>query len=176
MPNTRDSGTTIVNYTGRQLQDMPLDRLSNLTSIAAHSFTATVALWSELIENQKRFTVRLLETMGASTKAKSGYRQLSNSTLVGSTGNSRDSVGESVASAITEAPRRRRATPKATPAESEFPIKRYDTLTVQEIAGKLDRLRDRRSVRTVLAYEAKNKARKGVVVAGEARLERLSES
>ena len=162
MPNTRDSSATTMNQPVRQLQDMssamstmtwPADRLTNLTAIATHSLTATYALWSELIENQRRFTVRLLDAMRVSAKAQTQPPQSSGPSLVGS---------------IVDI--------EATPSKSEFPIKRYDSLTVQEITGKLDRLRDQRSIRIVLAYEAKNKARKGIAAAGEARLKRLSDS
>ena len=159
----------------------PAVHLTNLTSFATHTLAATYALWSELFENQKRFTARLLNAMSDSTQAQS-QPQLSKPSLAGSLvddqGNEReqrlDSVLEGLASASADGPRARRAVSEATPAE--FPIKRYDTLTVQEIASKLDRLRDRRSIRNVLAYEAKHKARKGVAAAGEARLTRLSDS
>lgn len=191
MPNMRDSSATIMNHPVRQLQDMsaamstawPTGQLTNLTSIATHSLAATCALWSDLFENQKRFTVRLLDAMRASAKAQAQPPQLSNPSLVGSIVDDRDSEREQrpdsqtedLAPPITETSRRR-ADSNATPSESEFPIKRYDTLTVQEIASKIDRLRDHRSLRTVLAYEAKNKARKGVAAAGQARLKRLSDS
>jgi hypothetical protein len=116
---------------GMTAMTSPADRLANFTSIATHSWTATYELWSELFENQKRFTARLLDAL-TSTKSESR--------------------------------------PPQPAAEPEFPIKRYDTLTVQEIASRFDRIRDARSVRTVMTYEARNKARKGVIAAGEARL------
>jgi hypothetical protein len=131
----------------------PADRLANFTSIATHSWMATYELWSELFENQKRFTARLLDAL-TSTKSESPPPQPSPSLDV----------------SAAEAPVGRRAAEQVTAAEPEFPIKRYDTLTVQEIASRLDRIRDARSVRTVMTYEARNKARKGVIAAGEARL------
>jgi hypothetical protein len=141
MPNTRESRASTMTQPVRRLQDLsagmtamasPAYRLVNFTSIATHSWMATYELWSELFENQKRFTARLVDAMGISMPAR------------------------------TRSPQ--------PPAEPEFPIKRYDTLTVQEIASRLDRIRDARSVRTVMTYEARNKARKGVIAAGEARL------
>ena len=180
MPNTRDSGATIekLPVLDTSSSDMsaiawPANRLTNWSSIATQSLKATYALWSELIENQQHFTVRLLNAMGASNKAQSRPPQLSTPTLIDSIVDDRDNrVVEGLSSAIPDASRRRRAPSNAGP-DSEFPIKRYDTLTVKEISGKLDKLRDRRSVRTVLAYEAKHKARKGVAAAGEARLRNL---
>lgn len=148
MPNMRDTSAT--NY-----MSSPADRLTTFASIATHGLTATYVLWLELLENQKQFTVRLLDAMRASTNKK---------------------MMESSSPSPADAPRRRRSSSKATPSVGEFPIKRYDSLNVREIVGKLDQLRDRRSLRTVLAYEAKNKARKGVAAAGEARLKHLSYS
>ena len=127
MPNTRDSSARIQEFSVRQPGDTssamsaiawPASSLMNLTSIASHSFTATYALWSELMENQRRFTVRLLNAMG-STKAPSGSPQLSDPSLVGSiVGNSYQAVGESFSSAMTDDARRRGLPSKSLPTRS----------------------------------------------------------
>ena len=58
--------------------------------------------------------------------------------------------------------------------ETELPIRNYDGLTVDVAVSRIDRLRDVDEVRTVLAYEAANKARKGVLEAARARVEQLA--
>ena len=55
----------------------------------------------------------------------------------------------------------------------ELPIRNYDSLTATSAIGRIDRLRDVDDLRTVLAYETANKARKGVTNAIEGRLEHL---
>ncbi len=57
---------------------------------------------------------------------------------------------------------------------TELPIRNYDELTVNTAVSRIDRLRDVDEVRTVLAYEAAHKARKGVLEAARARVEQLS--
>jgi hypothetical protein len=205
MPNTRDSSGAVLNLPVRQLQDMSAsatpsmanslfsmmpatpwttDRLTNLTALATHSVTSTYGLWFELLENQRRLAARFLDAMGVSTKAETLLTRSPNPSPVGSTVDMRGAkrVEQELESAarvdsadVPRSTRRRRtASSKATPAK--FPIKGYDKLTVQEITGKLERLRDSRQLRAVLAYEAKNKARKGVAAVGEARLKRLTDS
>src|SRR5215210_1871746 len=53
----------------------------------------------------------------------------------------------------------------------ELPIRNYDSLTATSATERIDRLRDVDDLRTVLAYETANKARKGVTNAIEGRLE-----
>jgi len=55
----------------------------------------------------------------------------------------------------------------------ELPIRNYDTLAAKSAIARIDRLADVDDLRAVLAYEAANKARKGVTNAIEERLERL---
>ena len=55
----------------------------------------------------------------------------------------------------------------------ELPIRNYDSLTATSAIERIDRLRDVDDLRTVLAYETANKARKGVTNAIEGRLEDL---
>ena len=152
MPNTRvPSGTTLSQPMSSASPAWTVDSLKNLAALTTRNLTATYGLWLELVGNQQRFTMRLLDAMGASTKAASGTTRLPIQR----------------AQSVTEAPQ---------PAVAgSFPIKRYDKLTVQEVAGKVERLRDQGQIRTVLAYEAKNKNRKGVIAVGEARLKRLTD-
>ena len=152
MPDTRDPSGTILTLPVRQLQDV--------TSLAMRSVAATYGLWFELLQNQRNLPARFLGAMVASTKTET---QPVKSERV-------------VTTESADVPESTRAKSTATKAAVEFPIKGYDKLTVQEIAGKLGRLRDHRQIRAVLAYEAKNKARKGVAAAGEARLEHLTAS
>src|SRR5215210_4783327 len=56
----------------------------------------------------------------------------------------------------------------------ELPIRNYDSLTATSAIGRIDRLRDLDDLRTVLAYETANKARKGITNAVEGRLEQLA--
>ena len=58
----------------------------------------------------------------------------------------------------------------------ELPIRNYDDLNAPQITGRIERLTDPQEVRTVLAYEAANKARKGVTTAAAERLEELAEA
>ena len=203
MPNTRDSSGTELNLPVRQLQDMsasamsamadslvPImpatpwttDRLKNLTALATNSVTATYGLWFELLENQRRFAARFLDAMRASIKAETRPARSPSPSLVGSMVDMQGSKRveqelerDADSADVPHSTRHiRTASSKATPAE--FPIKGYDKLTVQEVAGKLERLRDHEQLRIVLAYEAKNKARKGVAAVGEARLRRLTDS
>jgi bacterioferritin (cytochrome b1) len=55
----------------------------------------------------------------------------------------------------------------------ELPIRNYDSLAAKSAIARIDRLRDVDDLRAVLAYEAANKARKGVTNAIEGRLEHL---
>ena len=55
----------------------------------------------------------------------------------------------------------------------ELPIRNYDSLTATSAIERIERLRDVDDLRAVLAYEAANKARKGVTNAIEGRLEQL---
>lgn len=55
----------------------------------------------------------------------------------------------------------------------ELPIRKYDSLTATSVIGQISRLRDVDDLRTVLAYESANKARKGVTNAIEGRIEQL---
>jgi bacterioferritin (cytochrome b1) len=55
----------------------------------------------------------------------------------------------------------------------EVPIRNYDSLTAKSAIQRIDRLRDVDDLRAVLAYEAANKARKGVTNAIEGRVEHL---
>lgn len=57
----------------------------------------------------------------------------------------------------------------------ELPIRNYDTLTAAAAISRIERLSDVDDLRTVLAYEGSNKARKGVISELEGRLERLAE-
>ena len=57
---------------------------------------------------------------------------------------------------------------------NELPIRNYDAKGVTQVVAALSRLNDAEGVRTVLAYEAANKARKGVVEAANARIEALA--
>ena len=119
-------------------------------------------LWSELFENQRRYTARLLAALRGSTNTQSAP--------VSPTPPIARAMADGPDSAVETGSG---GTARKARSVSEFPIKRYDTMTVPEIAAKLDRLQDRHSIRTVLAHEAKNTARKGVAAAGEARLEYL---
>lgn len=56
----------------------------------------------------------------------------------------------------------------------ELPIRGYDDLNADVVIGRLERLRDVDDVRAVMAYEAANKARKGVLRTAEVRLEELA--
>ena len=58
--------------------------------------------------------------------------------------------------------------------ETELPIRNYDGLTVDVAVSRIERLRDVDEVRTILAYETANKARKGVLEAARTRVEQLS--
>ena len=58
----------------------------------------------------------------------------------------------------------------------ELPIRNYDTKGVTQVVAALGRLNDAEEVRTVLAYETANKARKGVAEAANARIEALASS
>jgi bacterioferritin (cytochrome b1) len=58
--------------------------------------------------------------------------------------------------------------------QTELPIRNYDSLRVDEAVVRIDRLREADQVRTVLAYEAANKNRKGVVDAATNRIEVLA--
>lgn len=176
MPNTRESSAPVMSVLTK-----PTDQLMKMTSIATSSLTASYMLWSELFENQKRFTARLLGAMRGSPNTQDDAAQSSTPPLVRAIVDDGESALEQLNRVVDALPRtsgatnpgRRRTPAKAPRPVSEFPIKRYDSLTVQEITSKIDRLQDRRSIRAVLAYEAKNKGRKGVAAAGEARLERL---
>jgi bacterioferritin (cytochrome b1) len=55
----------------------------------------------------------------------------------------------------------------------ELPIRNYDSLNASSAIQRIERLRDVDDLRTVLAYEAANKARKGVINAIEGRVEHL---
>jgi len=57
---------------------------------------------------------------------------------------------------------------------AELPIRGYDDKGVGDIVARVQRLRDPEQVRTVLAYEQANKARKGVIEAAQSRLEALA--
>ena len=57
---------------------------------------------------------------------------------------------------------------------SELPIRSYDSLAAAAAISRINRLRDVDDVRTVLAYEAANKHRKGVTSAAQARVEQLA--
>ena len=182
MSNTRGSISTTEKLPDRQLRDTASSvnaiawPANQMTKIATDSLTATCALWSELIDNQQRFTVRLVNAMRVPTRVPSQLPQLAAPSLVDSRGDEGDNRAiDGNLPALAFGSRRRRA-PSNAPAESEFPIKRYDSLTVEQIVAKLAKIRDRRSLRTVLAYEAKHKARKGVASAGEARLRNLLDS
>jgi len=59
---------------------------------------------------------------------------------------------------------------------SELPIRNYDAKGVPAVVAAIDRLRDAEQVRTVLAYETANKARKGVLEAAQSRVEALASS
>ncbi|HET9547179.1 MAG TPA: hypothetical protein VFO97_05055, partial [Desertimonas sp.] len=56
----------------------------------------------------------------------------------------------------------------------ELPIRNYDTLTADDAISRIGRLRDADEVRTVLAYETANKARKGVTSVLQERLQTLA--
>ena len=56
----------------------------------------------------------------------------------------------------------------------ELPVRNYDTLNVGTAVNRIERLGDPEEVRTVLAYEAANKARKGVLTVAQGRLESLA--
>jgi bacterioferritin (cytochrome b1) len=56
----------------------------------------------------------------------------------------------------------------------ELPIRSYDSLAADAAISRINRLRDVDDVRTVLAYEAANKQRKGVTAAAQARVEQLA--
>ena len=160
MPNIRNANHSATNHErSASTSIVPAApwsaRLSRLTALGTHSVTATCVLWLDLFRNQQRFATRLLDAM---------HNPINGSRVT-------QRVGPMEGSATR---RTRKVAPTMAPAE--FPIKGYDKLTVQEIAAKLERLRDPRQLRTVLAYEAKGKARKGVAVAAEARLTRLAES
>jgi bacterioferritin (cytochrome b1) len=58
----------------------------------------------------------------------------------------------------------------------ELPIRNYDDLNAEVAISRLERLDNVDDVRTVMAYEAANKQRKGVMRAAEARFEELSAS
>jgi len=134
---------------------------ANLASIAMQSVNATVGLWSELVKHQTSFSLRVLEAMtkrpqGAASRGEPQVEPAAEVSPVVATvrkAPARDSSNELVA--------------------ADMPIKRYDALTVQAIVAKFDRLRDPAQVRAVLAYERSNKARKGVLAAGDARIKRL---
>jgi hypothetical protein len=55
----------------------------------------------------------------------------------------------------------------------ELPIRNYDSLTVPTVVERIERIRDVDDLRAVLAYEAANKARKGVTNAIQGRLEEM---
>ena len=57
---------------------------------------------------------------------------------------------------------------------SELPIRSYDSLAADAAISRINRLRDVDDVRTILAYEAANKHRKGVTAAAQARVEHLA--
>ena len=57
---------------------------------------------------------------------------------------------------------------------SELPVRSYDSLAADAAISRINRLRDVDDVRTVLAYEAANKHRKGVTAAAQARVEHLA--
>ena len=143
-----------------------------IASVAMQSVNATVVLWSELVRNQTAFSLRVLEVM---TK----QPQSGGSPTLESIGASRRvdpqvEPAEEV-SPVLAAPRKKSTAPASSNdlAAANLPVKRYDALTVQAIVAKLDRLRDPAQVRAVIAYERSNKARKGVLAAGEARIRRL---
>lgn len=132
---------------------------ATMTEFAAKSAGSTSRLWSELLQSQVGFMTRVFDAMPFS-RANASRTE------------------------ATIAP------PKATPsgvktprpvvddvrsAHDEFPIKRYDTLTVQEITSRIGRLRDANQVQLVLTYENRNKKRKGVVAAGKLQLSRLAD-
>ena len=56
----------------------------------------------------------------------------------------------------------------------ELPIRNYDSLTADDAISRIGRLRDADDVRTVLAYEAANKHRKGVTTVLQERLQGLA--
>jgi hypothetical protein len=56
----------------------------------------------------------------------------------------------------------------------ELPIRNYDDLNVGDATTRVEKLTDVDDVRTVMAYEAANKDRKGVLRAAEARFEELT--
>lgn len=56
----------------------------------------------------------------------------------------------------------------------ELPIRGYDGLSVAQATQRIGRLGDSAEVRSVLAYEAANKNRKGIVRAAEERIEELA--
>lgn len=57
---------------------------------------------------------------------------------------------------------------------SELPIRNYDDRNAADVIDQIEKLKDVDDVRTVLAYEAANKQRKGVLRATEARFEDLA--
>jgi bacterioferritin (cytochrome b1) len=61
-------------------------------------------------------------------------------------------------------------------SEEELPIRSYDGLSVAQAKQRITRLGDAAEVRAVLAYEAANKNRKGVVEVAEQRIEHLAEA
>lgn len=81
----------------------------------------------------------------------------------------RDHGARSTAEAVNET----RRTLGAVDAD-ELPIRGYDELNADVVINRMERLTEADDVRTVLAYEAANKARKGVLRAAEVRFQDLA--
>lgn len=144
----------------------------NLASIAMQSVNATVGLWSELVKNQTSFSLRLLEAM---TKTAQSAGSVTSKSLA-ATPRVEPQVEPPEHFAPVAAIARKKTPTRPSSHEvaaADLPIKRYDALTVQAIVARLGRLHDPAQIRTVMAYEGANKARKGVIAAGEARVNRL---
>jgi hypothetical protein len=139
----------------------PTDVLVTLTELAAGSAQVTSRYWAQLVASQVEFLTHLFEAMAGDSPSMSNDAGRKSENQVPFVGDRTRAVESASARQI---------------AVGDVPIKRYDDLTVQQIATRIGRLRDTEEVERVLTYEKHNKRRKGVVGAAKQQLKRISDS
>jgi hypothetical protein len=144
----------------------PTDVLVTLTELAAGTVQVTSRFWAQLVASQVEFLTHLFDAIAGDSPGTSNEDE-----RAGKQGDARYVPFVSDRTQAVEPPTATR------PTESDIvPIKRYDDLTVQQVATRISRLRHAEDVERVLTYETHNKRRKGVVGAAKQQLKRISDN